>query len=360
MNFDIETESQQKMKKKEQESKKLYIIAGVFLGLAILLLLIFVIAGSGKKETPQPPSTPVVVQKETSKLKIYDEESNTRPIAIIIDNNIGEALHAGLQHAYISYEMIVEGGLTRIMALYKDKNLAAVGPIRSARHYFFDYALESDAIVVHHGWSPQAETDITKLNVNNVNGLVDQKAFIRDTTSVAPHNVFSTSKIIYETIKEKSYSTEANNWKLFNYSTEEIDISENDSTAKEAIKVSMDYSYYENRSYTYDSSSKYYLREMNGKAHNDRKTKSQLNYKNIIIMKVENKKIDEADRQELTTVGKGTGYFITDGKAVEIEWNKLSRTDKTVYTYKNGQEIILNDGNTFIQIVPMNSKITIE
>jgi hypothetical protein len=38
-----------------------------------------------------------------------------------------------------------------------------MGPIRSARHYFLDYALESDAIFVHYGWSPQAEKDITKL-----------------------------------------------------------------------------------------------------------------------------------------------------------------------------------------------------
>ena len=77
-------------------------------------------------------------------------------------------------------------------------------------------------------------------------------------------------------------------------------------------------------------------------------------------MKVENKTIDDVGRQKLTTVGSGKGYYITDGYAVPINWSKSSRTAKTNYTYENGEEIKLNDGNTFIQIVPPSSKITIE
>ena len=80
-------------------------------------------------------------------------------------NNLNEArpYQSGLQDAYIVYEMIVEGGITRMMALFKDQNTSRIGPVRSSRHYYLDYALENDAIYVHFGWSPQAQTDISRL-----------------------------------------------------------------------------------------------------------------------------------------------------------------------------------------------------
>ena len=77
-------------------------------------------------------------------------------------------------------------------------------------------------------------------------------------------------------------------------------------------------------------------------------------------MKVENKTIDNVGRQELTTIGSNSGYYITDGKALPIKWSKSSRQEKTIYTYENGEEVIFNDGNTFIQIVPTTSNVTIE
>ena len=88
----------------------------------------------------------------------------------MIDTNIGDAKHAGLQDSYVNYEIIVEGGLTRIMALFKDKEVGIVGPVRSARNYFLDYALEHDAVYAHFGWSPNAEADIKELQVQNING----------------------------------------------------------------------------------------------------------------------------------------------------------------------------------------------
>ena len=89
--------------------------------------------------------------------------------------------HSGLQDSYLNYEIIVEGGLTRIMAIYKDKDLAQIGPVRSSRHYFLDYALESDCIYTHFGWSAYAENDIRTLGVNNINGLYDSYPFWRST-----------------------------------------------------------------------------------------------------------------------------------------------------------------------------------
>ena len=69
---------------------------------------------------------------------------------------------------------------------------------------------------------------------------------------------------------------------------------------------------------------------------------------------------DAKGRQELENIGKGEGYYITDGYAVPITWEKTSRSAQTVYRYKNGKEIKVNDGNTYIQIQPINQKLDIK
>ena len=92
---------------------------------------------------------------ELKEPKIF--KGTDRPIAVMIDNHKGAMPQAGLNDAYMVYEIIVEGGETRLMALFKGANLDKIGPVRSSRHYFLDYALENDAIYVHFGWSPQAQ-----------------------------------------------------------------------------------------------------------------------------------------------------------------------------------------------------------
>ena len=118
-----------------------------------------------------------------------------RPIAVMIDNHKSAMPQANLTKAYMVYEIIVEGGETRLMALYKGKELEKLGPIRSSRHYFLDYALENDAIYVHFGFSPQAKNDISKLGVNNINGIYESsKNFWRVKDKYAPHNAVTSTK----------------------------------------------------------------------------------------------------------------------------------------------------------------------
>lgn len=366
MHFDIETSTKKIKTSKHKKQKRLIMLSLFFLLLSVSLIVAYVVI-ENKKEPPsvEKVNKPITPPKE--KLKIVNEESNERPIAIMIDNNIGNAKHAGLQESYLNYEIIVEGGLTRIMALYKDRNVSLIGPVRSSRHYFLDYALESNAIYAHFGWSPYAERDMKVLNVNNINGLTDDKPYWREKSAVAPHNVFTTTNKIRDYAKTKGYTDTTADWQLLNYTTDKImlnETSENqDNVNPELItanNIVINYSYYQTRSYTYDNQNGYYLRAMNGNPHIDKATNNQLNYKNIIIEKVNNYNLDSDGRQDLSTVGSGTGYYITNGYALPINWTKSSRRAKTKYTYNNGSEIKVNDGNTFIQIVPMTSKITIE
>ena len=85
-----------------------------------------------------------------------------------------------------------------------------VGPIRSSRHYFLDYALENDAIYVHFGWSPQAQSDISKYKINNINGISeDGTTFWRVKDKSAPHNAVTSTKKIMESAKSKKYKSDS-------------------------------------------------------------------------------------------------------------------------------------------------------
>lgn len=352
------------------------IIATLFFFISVLLLGTLIILkpdilkqhiNFGNKAIKNPNAP---IQK---KLTIIDEDSNSRPIAVMIDNNVGNNSHYGLQQAYLTYEIIVEGGLTRLMAIYKDKNVSQIGPIRSSRHYFLDYCLENGAIYAHFGWSPYAKDDIKKLDINNINGLYDSTPFWRVNWLYAPHNVFTSTEKLYSYAKNKNYQVQTNGWQLLNYSVEEINLEKINSKDKNKItsennslevitanNIYIEYSYGQKRSFIYDTSEKVYHRYMNNNPHIDAESKKTLTYKNIIVEVVNNRTLDSEGRQELNTTGSGEGYYITNGHALPIIWEKQNRKSKTAYKYKNGDIIRFNDGNTIIEIIPSMDNINMQ
>ena len=302
-----------------------------------------------------------VTEEPIKKLKIVDEDSKTRPIAVMINNNHVAWPHAGLNDAYLAYEILAEGGITRIMALFKDKDTEKIGSVRSARPYYLDYALENDAIYVHYGWSDKAKSDISSLGVDNINGLTASSVFWRDSSlnKATEHTVFTSMKKINEYSKENGYDRDTDKDLLLNYSVDEIDLSKREDAIK-ADTVFMKYSYYTTTSYEYDSEKKVYKRYMSDTPHVDAVTGDQYTFKNIIITPIETHTYDSYGRLELDNIGSGEGYFITLGYAIPITWSKDSRSSQTVYKNMDGEEIKVNDGNTFIQITPPSEDIKIE
>ncbi len=327
----------------------------------IVFLICVILAGCGSVDEKNGGNDKINNDGNSiSNLKIVDVNSKSRPYAVMI-NNLAAArpFHSGLQDAYIVYEIIVEGGITRLMALYKDKDTSRIGSIRSSRHYYLDYALENDAIYVHFGWSPQAQSDISKLKINNINGLTyDGSTFFRDTSLGVDyeHTAFTSMDKLEERAKKLNYRTESNEDLLLNYSVKEINLN-NEEDSKIANEVKIKYSSYITSEYSYNSNDKLYYRSINGKEHSDYVTKKQYTTKNIIVAFMENSYIENDDkgRQELDNIGTGDGYYITNGYAIPIKWSKSSRSAQTVYTKLNGEEIDVNDGNTYIQIAPLNS-----
>ena len=90
------------------------------------------------------------------------------------------------------------------------------------------------------------------------------------------------------------------------------------------------------------------------------KTKKQYTVKNIITYQVPTKNIDSYGRKAISNIGGGSGYYITNGYAIPITWEKNSRSSKTIYRYVNGEELVVNDGNTFIQIQPSSEQLLIK
>ena len=287
-------------------------------------------------------------------------KGSDRPIAVMIDNNIDAQPQAGLNDAYMVYEIIVEGGESRLMALFKGVSLDKIGPVRSSRHYFLDYALENDAIYVHYGWSPQAEADISTLGVNNINGISETtKEFWRVTDKKSPHNVATSTEKILEIANRKGYRTTSSKDSVLNYITDEVNLD----AGQIAEDITIPYSQSNTVEWKYNSETKLYTRYSKGKKQTDWTTGKDVTAKNIIIEFIANSTLNDGEnkgRQTMNTVGTKDGYYITNGKAIKITCEKVTRSSKTVYKDENGNEIDVNDGNTFIQICPINANVKIE
>ena len=130
-----------------------------------------------------------------------------------------------------------------------------------------------------------------------------------------------------------------------------------------ANKISLVYSSGTKVYYEYDESNKYYLRSTEIGPHTDYVTKQQYHFKNIIAYQVDNYTINDGEnkgRQDIKNIGSGSGYYFSDGYMIPIKWKKDSRSSQTKYTYEDGTELKVNDGNTFIQIVPSSGSIKAE
>ena len=348
------------------KNKKTMILLIVLAILVIIAggLLIYKVINSKKtvqtieNDTETNDSNALVVQKQNN-IKIFN--GTDRPIAVMIDNHSGAWPQANLNKAYMVYEIVVEGGETRLMALFKGQNLEKIGPVRSSRHYFLDYALENDAIYVHHGWSPQAQSDISSLGVNNINGIQESStSFWRVKDKSAPHNLFTSTENILKIAERKGYSKTSNKKSVLNYVANEVEMP---STAVSATSVTIPHSNLQTVKYEYDEQTKTYKRYARNKLQTDYVTGEPVTTKNIIITMCENYTLSDSEnkgRQGLKNIGTFKGYYITDGKAIEIQCTKNARDEQTVYKDLNDKVIEVNDGNTFVNICPTDAKLVIE
>ena len=222
--------------------------------------------------------------------------------------------------------------------------------------------MENDAYYVHWGWSPQAESDINSLKINNLNGLTSTKPyFFRKNLNISTeHTGYANLKEMENLVSKKKYRSDANKSLLLKYSATNISLDDN-KDVQPATNITLKYSDSYVTNYVYDSENNVYKQSVNNKEHKDYETKEQYTAKNIITYQVGNTTIngDNKGRQDLKNIGTGKGYYLTNGASIPITWEKSSRSAQTVYKYLDGTKITVNDGNTWIHIVPDSGNISI-
>ncbi|MBR3882303.1 MAG: DUF3048 domain-containing protein [Clostridia bacterium] len=303
---------------------------------------------------------------EEKNIEIFN--GNERPIAFMIDNNTNAQPQASLNSTYMVYEIIVEGNESRLMALFKGKDCDSVGPIRSSRHYFLDYAMENDAIYAHLGMSPQADEQMKTFKINNINGQAYDTGAARTATSLywrathknAPHNAYTNIPSIKQIAKDKGYSLTTDQESVLNYVEEEVVL--DGENAQVANTITIPYSSNHKVKYEYDEETGRYTRYSKGRLMKDEVTGEKVTTKNIIVTFAENYTLNDGEnkgRQDVVTVGSLDGYYITNGKAIKIKCNKESRSAQTQYVDLEGNEIKVNDGNTWVNVCPIDANVTI-
>ncbi len=341
----------------------IFIVIVIILALAVGGALAYAIVRKNKaknsNETNVEENQVAEEPKVEKTVQIY--KGNERPIAVMIDNHKAALPQAGLNSAYMVYEIIVEGGESRLMALFKSSDTDIVGPVRSSRHYFLDYALENDAIYAHFGWSPQAQSDISSLGVNNINGLYydGTSAYWRVKDKSAPHNVKASLAGLKERAEKLGYRTTSDVSSVLKYVTDEVNLEDGQS----ATTVTIPYSDSNVVKYEYDEETQRYQRYSKGVKETDWDSGDAITTKNIIVTFAKNSTLYDGEnkgRQTLSNIGTLDGYYITNGKAIKITCEKTSRSSRTVYKDLEGNEIKVNDGNTYVQICPIDAKVVIE
>lgn len=307
--------------------------------------------------TPKPSPTPTPNAPVVSGVP----HEGIRPVAVVIDNQGEESFpQAGLSQAQIIYEFLVEGGITRYLGLFWESEMDLVGPVRSARDYMLDIIMPYDAIFVHNGGSPLAlnEIDYGK-KVDSFDGTKSANKIFEDITD-NPNNwqdTYTTSDKINAYIGETGVSTATSSKGYPVYSSQKNTLEQ----GTDAKIINISYSTVSFCTYMYDAEKELYFRNRNGATHVDRNTNEPISVMNVIIQKVNSEVIDgdDAGRLDFELIGSGEGYFCTLGKCIQITWAKEDEKSPTIYKDMDGNEIKLNEGNTWIQIVPMTIDLLI-
>ena len=337
--------------------------------LIIILVILVLVAGgvlaykiiqdkNNKEVATEEENVLVAELEEEKKVQIFS--GDYRPIAVMIDNHSDAWPQAGLQKAYMIYEIIVEGGETRLMALFKGADVEKIGPVRSARHYFLDYAMENDAIYTHFGESPQASSDIKRYSIDEIDGISeDGTTFWRVKDKAAPHNAVTSMEKLIQSAKNKKYKMTSNKESVLNYVTDEVNLED----GQDAFSITIPHSQLQTVEYVYDEENKVYERYARNDLQTDWDTEEPITTKNIIITFCDNYTLNDSEnkgRQGLKNIGTFDGYYITNGKAIKIKCIKEARDEVTTYQDLQGNEIDVNDGNTFVNICPIAARVIIE
>lgn len=311
-------------------------------------------------EEPEPEVNDEKEQKEEPKYRAAltyegrDTPLELRPIAAFVENSPDARPQSGLDKADIVYEILAEGQITRFVALYQSKEPDTIGPIRSARPYLLDIAKDYDAIIAHAGGSVDALNKIANEGLPNLSELVHGQYFTRESFRRPPHNVYTNLAELRRGAKDRDFRA---NYNLPELIFEEEAIENIDLDGRDANEIGITYSNIYQVKYRYDKVSEEYGRFMNNSPHSDMTTNTQIKAKNLFVVYARHRTLDGEGRLAIDLRSTGKAQVIQMGKANEAIWRYEGGL---IRFYINGEEVKYLPGNSWIQVVPDVSSITIE
>jgi hypothetical protein len=334
--------------------------------LALVLAYFFGFVDPGKLTKPFFDDDPLVGKNEILLVNPltgvgYSREEagpiNDRPLGVVINNHTDARPQSGLAEADVVYEIVAEGGITRYIAFFLSSTPEKIGPVRSARDYFFIPVVElGDAMIMHIGWSPQALEAIQSWPVRSLNRGAAQ--FWREN----PRGVASehTAYVDGQYLRDLGTDLGWDGRRDFRSWSFKDDLVSAETDLIEEITVDFwnpgDYS----ATFRYDSESNSYLRFTGYYSDGspvptiDENSGDQVSVKNVVVQFADEVPVegDEKNRLSYQLIGSGSGLVFTDGDVVEATWSKADREARTLFYDMNGEEITFNRGSFWVSVVP--------
>lgn len=289
--------------------------------------------------TPPPPvyTCPLDGTTQTTKPR--------RPIAVMIDNHTGARPHYGITSACVVIEALAEGGITRLEALYSCQFPDTVGPVRSARPYFIEFAKGFNGLYAYCGGSPEALRMVRGTEMD-LDQMKYPAPYWRTSSKRRPHNLLTSIEKLYEQADKKGAETSFTGNSFFSFKKDALP--QNRGNIK---NITINFSSYSYRvSYEYESSTNSYLRYLAGKAYRDAKTGTQIAAKNIVIILTTSYVTDSKGRLVMKTTGSGNAIIFQDGKEIKGTW-KRKNGKPWVLADDKGNIISLNRGQTWFEVI---------
>lgn len=283
------------------------------------------------------------------------EQSVRKPIAVVVENHPDARPQSGLNEASLVYETFAEGGITRFLAIFQENDVKEIGPVRSARVYFYEWAASLKALFAHVGGNIDALDLISQArNFYDLNQFSLGSYFWRDSKRLAPHNVYTTTAKLYDAAKSKGYPVTDDNISAYQFKDEE---SEEKRPADFSFLVNFNASF--GVTWKYAAKTNDFTRSMLGKVQTDKVTEEPIKAKNIVVMFSDfgygTTRIGE-QTVKIRTTGSGSVAFFVDGVKTTGTW-KRSEGNMVRFYNAEGSEIKLNAGLTWIEMVPTGTAV---
>ena len=287
----------------------------------------------------------LLVNPLTGTKDVSKEAINRRPVAIMVNNvNVAQKVQTGVPEADIVYETEVEGGITRLMAVYQDiTDLDKIGTVRSARYPYVDLAMGHNAVYIHCGQDPT----YCAPHLNDIDHLsIDTKSLGAQRISnglSSEHTLYAIAGDLWKNI-EQSFDVKATNTSTWaSFTDEALTL---DGGAATSVQVPFPA---QKTNFTYDAETGLYTRLTGGTVLTDYYTEKQTQVKNVFILLTTISNYPDGKHRKVD-LSSGDGYYITNGTVQFIKWSKGESSNGFKFTDTEGNEIKVSAGNSWVCI----------